>query len=362
MVFLRTLGDFRIPAVVERRRKELLSKLEEIQGDTRREKPPKFEDSPEKDTQTPPVVKRTKDSDTVKTSESSNTSTVTSPTKRDSKVVNSLVSGFETLHATAKKEEEEQTPKKWQVDLRKTKKPADFTGDEKAPEQEQDEVDDDNDKAEKEAKESLQDSNELKPEPAAHHGSTVSLDSTGSAEPTDTTPKNKKKNKLQVMGGLFKKKRGRDKSPAPVQKETPAAEPEAEPAVTENGKEEVVEGAEGEAEPEELEEGVKVCGKLEHKVKTRLQTKYVLKDVKLKETTLYIGDKESVNMLGCTVQTTDSGLELFSHSTQKAYIFRVTEGGAEMKEKWTTAIREAIDEVTPKEEGKCQSMVLFREH
>ena len=344
---------------MERRRKELLLKLEDIQGDTRREKPPKFEESPEKETKsTPPVIRRTSQSKGLGStkSDSDSSSTVTSP-NRDSKLVNNLVSGFETLHASAKKEEEEETPKKWQVELRKTRKPADFPGEEKPSKEEEgdkkdDQVDTKDDKV-KEAKESLQESNELKPEPEAHHGSSLSLDSTGSAEPDATPTKSgKKKNKLQ---GLFKKKRGKgDKSPVPTRKEISATaeEPGSEPTPTENGKEEDVEVAEAEAEPEEVEEGVRVSGKLEHKVKARLTTKFVPKDVKLKETTLYIGDKETLSMLGCTVQSTDSGFELFSHSTQKAYTFKVTEGGAELKEKWLTAIQAAIEEVTPKVEGK----------
>ena len=367
-MFLRTLGDFRIPAVVERRRKELLTKLEGAQGETRREKPPKFEGTPEKEVPTPPVVKRvkeekqkakepTKESDKDHEGSSGPGSGVTSPSRRDSKVVNSLVSGFENLHATAKKAEVEETPKKWQVELRKTKKPADFPAEEGKPKLEDsttttiedsktETLDSKTETLEDSKTETIESSNELKPEASGKRGSTISLDSTGSVEP-DATPKTKKKSKL---GGLLKKKRhGRDKSPAPPTKEIAATEE------LKKNDTSAVDGEEVEpAVPEVVvEEGVKMSGKLEYKVKTRLSHKFVSKDVKLKETTLYIGDKDTVMMLGCTVQGNDAGFEVFSHSTQKTHTFKVSEGGDEAKEKWVTTVQAAIDEVTPpKEEGE----------
>ncbi len=365
-MFLRTLGDFRIPAVVERRRKELLTKLEGAQGDTRREKPPKFEESPEKEVATPPVVKRVKNEEKQKAKEPTKESDkehegspgpdsgVTSPSRRDSKVVNSLVSGFENLHATAKKAEVEETPKKWQVPLRKTRKPADFPAEEGKPMLEDNTTETIEDSkieiVEDSKTETIEDSNELKPEASGKRGSTHSLDSTGSTEPDAATPKSKKKSSKFGLLKSKKKRGGRDKSPAPPRKEIPATE---EPNKNDTSAVEVEEAEPAVPEVVVMEEGVKISGKLEYKVKTRLSSKFVSKEVKLKESTLYIGDKDTVMMLGCTVQGNDAGFEVFSHSTQKAHIFKVSEGGDEAKGNWVVAIQTAIDEVTPpKEEGK----------
>lgn len=349
-MFLRTLGDFKIPAVVERRRKELLVRLEDAQGDTRREKPRKLEEAAaeqekEKEKEavdTPPVIKRAKQNEKEKSKKgedvdsdrSRSSSTVTSPSRRDSKAVNSLVSGFEVIHATAKKEEEEQKPKKWQVELRKTKKPVDFPAEERK-----------SGEPEPEKTETIEDSTEasLKP-PPENEGSTLSLDSSGNNEPdASATPKTKKSTKLNV----FRKLRG--KSPVPSRKDSSAAKEPDESAETSIDKTEPE--AEAPEAPEvavEEEEGVRMSGKLEYKVKTRLSSKFVSKDVKLKDTTLHIGDKDTVSMVGCTVHATDHGFELFSHTTQKNHTFKVAD---ETKEKWVTSLQAAIDEVTPKEEG-----------
>lgn len=352
-MFLRTLGDFKIPAVVERRRKELLVRLEEAEGDTRREKPRKLEETiaQESAVATPPVVKKAKDEkekskkdDEKNTTHSGSSSGVTSPNRRDSKI-NSLVSGFETIHAVAKKEEVEQTPKKWQVELRKTRKPADFPAEERKSEEPEPEPE--SEKTESVKTDPKEDSNELSSslkEP--EKGSIQSLDTTATNESDASTPKAKKSSKLNV----FRIRGGRGKSPAPSRKEIPVTK-EADETDT-SAKQKTEEPEVPEAAVEEEEEGIRVSGKLEYKVKTRLSSKFVSKDVKLKETTLYIGDKDTLAMLGCTVQRTDSGFELFSHSAQKSHTFKVTEGGDEAKEKWLTTLQAAIDEVTPNEEGE----------
>ena len=340
VVFLRTLGDFRIPAVMERRRKELLDRLIDTQGDTRREKPPKFEEGP---AETPPVQKKVKQVVEKEETSSGSSSTVTSPrgtlTKRDSKIVNTLVKDYEVIHTAAKKEEVDQTPKRM-FELKKTAKPSDFPDLEKdskdvtpqPPEPTQPTEPSTADTPPVVLREKSDDANELKPERPTSAASVDSVD-----EPGNATPKHKRKagNKL----GFFKRKH-RDKSPR--RDSSPPASVLVEP--------EASDGVESES-VEVVEEGVRISGKLEHKTKSALKTtKYVSKDVKLKETTLFIGDKENVSMLGCTVAATDTGFELFSHPLQKQFAFKVGEG-EQGKEKWINVLNEAIAECAP-EEGK----------
>ena len=276
-------------------------------------------------------------------SSSESSSTVTSPrgtlTKRDSKIVNTLVKDFEVIHTAAKKEEEEQTPKRL-FELKKSPKPQDFPEKDNTPEPEPEPEATSNEPSTTDTppvvlREKSEDSNELKPE---RPSSAASMDSVDSNDQANSTPKHKRKGGTK-LGGFFKRK-GRDKSPRRDSSPVTAVPVESE----------ANDGVESES-VEIVEEGVRISGKLEQKTKSALKTKYVPKDVKLKDTTLFIGDKDSVSIQGCTVTATDTGFELFSKQLQKQFVFRV-DGGDEGREKWVNVLKEAIVECAPPDEGK----------
>ena len=373
-MFLRQLGDFRIPAVMERRRKGLLDKLVDLQGDTFRggEAPVKEKEvlsSPE------PVVLRQKEEEEKKAESPSRDSvtspsrdSVTSPSKRlsrgDSKIT-ALVGNYEHITTVAKKEEVAETPKRF-VQLKKVAKPSDFpdADKDKAKEGEEEEEPAAPKEAEKVAEESS-----LAPQPSPQMrrkkengtlnverpSSTVSEESTAEAmeeqeEDVDDggekeTGKKKKKGRFNIskLGEKLKKKKGRDKSPSRA-----AAEEEEE----KSGGSEMEEGDKEDAgTPPEMEEGVAMSGVLERKATTRFKSKWVKVDVKLKDNVLMIGEKERLELGGYFVSATDVGFDIVQHATQKQIHFK-TNGGEDNKEKWVEAIEAAIKESTPEQEGK----------
>lgn len=286
------------------------------------------------------MQKKAEQAEKVDESKVATTSPTKTLSKRDSTIVNSLVKDFEVIHNTAKKEEQEETPKRM-FELRKTAKPQDFPdmGKEKSPEPEPLTVSIEpaaTDTPPVVRRDKSNGSNDLQPEQPS---SAVSMENINN-ETVSASPKHKK----GIKHAIFKH-RSKDHSKS-SQKES-------------NGPESAeIEASESlECDPvEAVEEGVKISGKLEQKTKSAFKTKYVPKDVKLKDTTLYIGDKESVDMTtGCSVVTTDFGFELSSQ--QKLFTFKVA-GGEEERQKWVDILNEVIQENTVQEERKCSTYVF----
>lgn len=377
-MFLRTLASYKIPAVIERRRQELLDKLCLLQGDTIKEAPPIIEPKEEKTpvrearersrekspriTATAAVTQSEKD-EVEEGSSTPSSSASTTPShkvgklmRRDSKV-NTLVKDYEHIHHHAKKEEESETPKRM-FQLKKVAKPEDFpvspthsvTSAEGAGPTKT---------TEEPAKESAEkDTDTLKPDPQdseMERASSVAsgLDEIdvdeGDEEDGKEADKKKKKSKRPFGSGLkvkgFTKKR--EKSPVPERKSYPA--PEAAKESEDKQKDE-------EAEPE-TEEGVRISGTLERSKKKGLGGyKKVKVEAKVKNTTLILGGKEELDLSHCTVEETETGFELVHPQHRSGMTFKVEEG-AEEKHKWVAVLKEAITEATPpeeeKEEGKC---------
>lgn len=357
--------------MIERRRKELLQHLLELQGEPASRGTPKSleEVAVEKEKEKETKIEKAESVEKDKSEEPR------SPTKRlekrNSKIVSGLVGNFETLQKTAKEEELAETPKRW-VTLKKVAKPQDFPDTEKKEEEEnKDEqakeseveikeptpVPDEEvpDKGEGTPKVTLRqtDNNELKPERPSSAASIESHElSNAGEEEEEKGGKKKKKNKR----GIFKSRGKRDKSPAPAAAETTANGEEAEGE--KNG---VSEGEKAEEQPPApQEEGVKLVMTLERKSKSKFGHKWIKQEVKLKESTLYAGDKE-MDLSGCVVFPTDTGFEI-SHPEQKNLIFKVE--GDELKDQWVTALNETIKECTPEEEkGEydcvCMCMHVF---
>ena len=389
LVFLRQLGDFKIPAVMERRRKGLLDKLLELQGDTFRgdsapkdskpspEPPSAKVKSPEPEKE--PEKEKEEEEPVRSTVTSPSRDSVTSPSKRlsrgDSKI-SALVGNYEHITTLAKKEEEAETPKRF-VQLKKVAKPSDFpdTEKDKAKEEEEQEKEELKPAAPKEV-EKVADKTSLAPQPspqlrrkgkengelkAERPSSTVSEESanTEAAEEEQAEEEedggekesSKKKGKFRgfkkigKLGDKLKKKprSGRDKSPSR------AVEDDDEKSVAS-------EAEEGDHKEEtsspEHEEGVKISGMLERKVTSRFKsTKWVKVSVKLKDNVLYIGDKERVELAGHMAAATDVGFDVVNHTTQKQIQFRIEEG-ENGKERWVEALSAAIEECTPEQEGE----------
>lgn len=371
-MFLRTLGSYKIPAVIERRRKELLDKLCLLQGDSIKEPPPQIEPVEEQ----PISVKARTGSVRGKTptreegSSSASSSTVTSPThggkltRSDSKVVTSLVKDYESIHHTAKKEEAEETPKRL-VQLKKVAKPTDFpgspphspTGEEKEEEEKKKEEEKKEEKkatADEKKKDTLEVSGR-KERASSIISSNEEEEEEGEEEADGKSGKKKKKLKIGIK---VKKNLKKNKSPL-LGRKNPSSEAAAEVEESQdNGeekeKEEAVPTA-AEAEVETTEEGVRMKGTLERKQKKGIGgTKKTKVEVKVRQTTVLFGDKEEIELVGYSVEETEGGFEL-THPQHKLQTFKV-DGGDEEREKWLNAFREAIKEATPPEEEKEEGM------
>ena len=372
VVFLRTLGDFKIPAVIERRRKELLEKLTTLQGDTIKEAPPIIE--PLEDNQEPSPTKEYKlpvsktPAKEESATSSADSSTVTSPShgqgqiqRRDSKVVTNRIKDYESIHFKNKLEEENETPKRL-VQLKKVSKPQDFPSSGRSPEpadtaeatKEAEEAKE-KDKAKDAPKEPEKDTLEVDGG-AEKEGSLLSVEGTLDDEEEEEKgkKKKKKKNKEKKEKGLKvkDKREKRGKSPVPERKNPPAEEGAEEPS-----------GESKEVEAEALEEGVRIKGTLERKKKGGLGgTKKVKMDAKVHETTLILDGKEKLDLAHCSVEATDSGFDLMHPQHKSGLVFKV-EGGEEERQQWLTVLKEAIAEATPaveqeeekeKEEGEMR--------
>ena len=358
--------------MIERRRKELLQHLLELQGEPSRDKPKSLETAAaEKEKETPKTaekVEKAKKSEpppekTVKDEEEPEKpkSPTKSPTKRlerrDSKLVSGLIGNFENIQKTAKEAQMAETPKRL-VTLRKVAKPQDFPDAEKnevAKDKEPDKLETSTveikeptpapeeevpDKGAPQVTLRPKDNGELKPE---RPSSATSIESHDLTNVTEEDKGGKKKKKIKL--GIFKKGK-RDKSPAPAP--VPAAAET--PANGEEIEGEKSGGSEVEEVEEPQEEGVKLVMTLERKSRTAFGHKWIKQEVKLKESSLYAGDKE-MSLSGCKVIPTDTGFEV-SHPEQKNMHFKVE--GDEAKNQWVTALNETIEQCTPEEEkGRC---------
>lgn len=389
MVFLRTLEQFRVPAVVQRRAKDLLEKLEALQGDSIRETPPSFEEPAEEkpaEAETKPKVKEAqpkveakakeepqpkekgakgKDSakakDTAKAKDSAKAKTaisvkskavgappkaeekapqveekaaprekaapaVTSPLhKRDSSSIFSRVKELEELDRAAKKEQEAYERFKH--------------GPVKTAEKEAVEEPD----AAEEPKAKLREKDELKPQDSTERrlsAGSRELDSGGGEEEGEGEQKEDKAVKKKRFGFLKKSKaKSREKSPAPQAESMEEESTEAaQPAEEEGGK--------------ELEEGVS-CGlpdHLERRVKRFGGHGWAKMAASLDATTLVlVGEKakeERMELVGCTVGAMDipncNAFEMVNHPEHKQFVFRTET--PEGRDLWVKAIQEAIQE------------------
>lgn len=403
LVFLRQLGDFKIPAVMERRRKGLLDKLLELQGDTfRGDSAPKDSSkaspepapsetklkspepqvkSPEPKVEKPAASKVEKEEDEKPAVRSTVTSpsrdSVTSPkrlSRGDSKI-SALVGNYEHITTLAKKEEQAETPKRF-VQLKKVPKPSDFPDKEKGKDEEEAPKEEEKEELKPAALEKVAEKTSLTPEPSPQlrrkgkengglkserPSSTVSEESANTEAPEEEEAaedqdggekeSSKKKGKFgrfgKKLGGKLKHKKqkgGRDKSPSRAMEEED----------DKSGGSEVEEGEQKEevATPEH-EEGVKISGMLERKVTARFKSsKWVKVSVKLKDNVLYIGDKEKVELAGYMVAASDVGFDVVNHATQKQIQFRLEPEGENSKERWVEVLTAAIEECTPQQEGE----------
>lgn len=311
VVFLRTLEQFRIPPVVERRRKELLERLLALQGDTLRDTPPCFE---------PPDEEETKQ-----------------PVRTDSKrKVGGLVKGIEETDTGSKTKEA-----KSQKSVKSEEEP-------KAPKD--DKVSGGKGEESKESSSKNNDlekkvENELKPEQPAVSGSSESLN------------KLDEKEKKRGLGFRFKRSKAKDKEKqqvtSPGRTESPAVdegqkdgpskeEPSKEEAPEEPSKEE----ADEEKETATQEENGKVEFQLERRVPKRFGGhQWQKQTVTLKDFTLCIGPKDKVDLVGCTIASTDNGFELYSHPERKTFMFKGPSD--EVKDKCISTLQATIDECTP---------------
>lgn len=358
---------------MERRRKELLERLTNLQGDTIKEAPPVIEpveddklepsaskeknlaraDKPPAKADKAPAKEAPAKEDMESNVSSSSSSTVTSPShgqgkiqRRDSKVVGSRIKDYESIHFSAKKEEEMETPKRL-VQLKRVSKPQDFpTNKSPTPEPEPEPEPEEKQEPGKEDSQEKPKDDEAEMDKlevdgrSEREGSLASVEGVldaGGEEEEEKAGKKKKKNKRGFGSGLkVKGLKKRDKSPGPERKHPPAEEEGAEePAATENG--------EKEPEPEVL---VKIKGTLERRKKGLGGTKKVKMEAKVHETTLILEGKDNLELANCSVETTDIGFDLTHPQHKSAMVFKV-EGGQEEKMKWLAVLKEAIAEATP---------------
>ena len=302
VVFLRTLEQFRIPPVVERRRKELLERLLALQGDTLRDTPPRFEpvDEEEEETRQP-----------VRTG--------------SKKKVSGLVKGIEETDAESKPKET-----KSQKSVKSEEEP-------KAPK-------DDKGVKVDESKESSSKpnnvENELKPEQPSVSGSCESLN------------KLDEKEKKKGLGFRFKRNKGKDKEKqqgtSPGRTESPAVDEgqKDEPSKEEAPKEPPKEEPDEEKEAAMQEEDGKVEFLLERRVAKRFGGhQWQKQTVILKDFTLCVGPKDKVDLVGCTIASTDIGFELYSHPEHKSFMFKGPSD--DVKDKCISTLQAAINECTP---------------
>lgn len=316
VVFLRTLEQFRIPAVVESRRKKLLERLELLQGDTIRASPPRYSIHEESESR---GLKRA-----------------------DSLLVSERVKELEETDAVSKQptspKSEAGSPKKSVSE-------------------------DTESRSSKEAvvlREKKEGMNELKPERPSSTAS-AEVSSVGSADEGDKKEeeKTKKKKKGGGIGGFFKRKKT-DK----VEKTEKVDKTE---KVEKTEKEEKAENGD-KSDQESVSMGggddndAKMQGQLERKVGKRFGGhNWVKQTVSLRGCTLFCSgekdkDKETVELVGCTAIASSEAatiLEVGGHAEHKQLAFRAE--SEEARDQWLAALGEAIQSCTPAVEGGEQA-------
>lgn len=357
------LEQFKIPAVMETRRKKLLEKLLYLQGDTIREAPPSYE----------------------------NGEGPASPTHEDltrkTSFVDDKVSAYSRIETKAKEEMVVLSPK------RTTAPPLEGTED-KPTAASPAAATAKNEPAEyldpsAVVQRRMKSASSERPTSALSAASGEDVENKkageedtdskkGDAEQVDegaVKDSGKKKRfglkAFKKLGGKFSKKTAAtlEQSPEPsgsVEQQGAAAATEESTGAATTAPAEVQEGVEGQAEEkgeekegeteegggegegEEVEEGVRVKSELEKRVQKRFGTSWVKISGKLKGITLTLttGTKEKhLELVGCMVTPSDAapnGIELFSHKEQKQWVFRVESEA--LREKWVEELQKAIDE------------------
>lgn len=369
IVFLQTLGSYKIPSVMERRRKELFNRLTLLQGGALKSTSPVIDSLDENISskeERSTVKTPTKEEALESAPSSASSSTVTSPkhgskvNRRDSLLVSNLVKDYETIHHSARKEEESETPKRF-VTLKKVIKPTDFPADA---------TDNDDSIAKKPAEtESNSKTTDVKltqPENKAEQVKlevmdmkmdTLSIASGVESEEEEGDGKEKKKKSKRGFGHKMKGLMKREKSPAPDKRHSLATDNHAMPDGA-DGDQDGEEKAEVEEAEEELEEGVRISGMLE-RIKKKGNKKHKSIQVKVYDTTMILGGKEEVELAHCSVETTDLGFDLSRPQQKSAFMFKV-DGEDKVRQKWVTALSDAIQKATPiVEEGEINYTELL---
>ena len=371
VVFLRMLEQFKIPAVMETRRKKLLEKLLHLQGDTIREAPPSYENGEG------PASPSHEDELTRKTS-----------------FVDDKVSAYSRIETKAKEEMVVLSPKRTAAaeDKPTAASPAPATVKDKKPENEATEYLEPSAVVQRRLKSaspgperptsalSAASGEDAENKKAGEEDTDSKKGDTEQAEEGNVKDSGKKKRFGLKAFKKFKKSKKNDTAATVDQSpehngsvEQQAAEDttgaataataEVQEEVEGQGKEkegEAEEGGGGEGEGEEVEEGVRVQSELEKRVQKRFGTSWVKISGKLKGITLILttGSKEKqLELVGCMVTPSDAApnaIELFSHKEQKQWVFRVeTEA---LRQKWVEELQKAIDECPieprPSLEGK----------
>ncbi len=354
-MFLRTLEQFKIPAVVQRRAKNLLEKLEGLQGDSIRDTPPRFEEPGEeaaKEEKAPakaqpkakPGEEAAKAQPKAKAVENSVKSKAVGATpkavekvtvenapqdentlkKRESKSIFSRVKELEEIDRAAKEAQ---------------KAYEDFKYGPKQPETKEDEAVQAEAPQVEETPVPVREKDVLKPPASAERPvSSGSLDSAGNEEEEDRGREGAKKDEKGKKKRGFKLfKKNRDKSPAPQSFEKEDAPPtEAAPAKEEEEKE------------EEATDDGKLPAQLERRAKRFGAHHWSKQKVSLDGTTLVIvGDKnkeERMELVGCTVGAMDIAnvFEVVNHPEHKQLVFRAET--PEAQKLWISALQEAMEE------------------
>ena len=357
------LEQFKIPAVMETRRKKLMEKLLFLQGDTIRETPPSYEngEGPAGGGPTSPVRE-----DKVFT--------------RKGSVVEDKVSAYARIETKAQQQMQQGTPKKKATSPPPTSppptsppprpssiaekpenEPAGYLEPSSAVVQRREKDKDISESPDRRGSTISAASNEDAMDGKKPEEDEISVKESGGKKKRFGTGLKGLKRKF---GGLSKKSTtsveqapqqngSQEGEPAAAvateteEGDTVAAAASAEPQVEGEGE---GEGEAGEEEVEELEEGVRIKSELEKRVQKRFGSGFnwakisgTLKGCTL---TLTTGNKEKqLELVGCTVSPSDAapnGIELFSHTEQKQWVFRVE--SEQLRESWVRELQAAIDE------------------
>ena len=369
------LDQFKIPAVMETRRKKLLQKLLNLQGDTIREDPPSY-------------------SEGAGGGESPSTATTNGRREpgvltRKGSTVDEKVSEYARIETKAKEEMDTLSPRRKAA----------------ASAKQAEGVEKENPEGEylepaaivalARHRSGSKEGEGASERPVSTASAASSVESSGKKDETEQADdgavavKEKKKTKLGAGITRIRKKvkninRGKHKATAAPATQQDGEKEKENTAAAVNGEDTdkaaggVGEGEEkggeegdvakgdgeekGEAE-QELEEEVRVKSDLEKRVAKRFGSGFswvkISGELKGTSLTLTAGTKEKqLELAGCMVSPSDAapnGLELFSHKEQKQWVFRVE--SQELREKWVEQLQKAIDECptsprsSPPEEG-----------